>query len=171
MKILKKFTAITTAAVLLTAGNISILPAGAVNDFVVSASASDEDVVASGNCGAEGANLIWTLDIEGTLTINGEGAMADWEKLSDVPWYSYEKNIVNVIIEDGVTNIGSSAFSYCRSLTLITIPDSVTSIGSSAFSYCLNLTSIKIPDSVTNIGGSAFYFCESLTAITILTAL
>ena len=76
-------------------------------------------------------------------------------------------NVKKVVIEDGVTSIGESAFFYCSSLTSITIPDSVTSIGDYAFFNCSSLTSITIPDSVTSIGESAFYGCSSLTSITI----
>ena len=50
----------------------------------------------------------------------------------------------DVVIPDGVTSIGDSAFSYCNSLTSITIPDSVTSIGDEAFEYCYSLTSINV---------------------------
>ena len=35
--------------------------------------------VASGTCGANGDNLTWTLDSDGTLTISGSGAMADYD--------------------------------------------------------------------------------------------
>ena len=68
---------------------------------------------------------------------------------------------------DGVTEIGSSAFSGCSNLTSITIPDSVTSIGNSAFAHCSGLMSITIPDSVTSIDACAFYYCTSLTSVTI----
>mgnify|MGYP000878221135 CR=1 FL=1 len=90
--------------------------------------------------------------------------------------YDYDSNqspvynnsdVKKIVIEDGVTSIGDSAFSYCSSLTNITIPDSVTSIGAYAFSNCWDLTSITIPDSVTSIGKSAFYKCSSLTAISL----
>ena len=64
--------------------------------------------------------------------------------------------VTDLAIPDGVTSIGSSAFSGCSGLTSVTIPDGVTSIGSSAFSGCSGLTSVAIPDSVTNIGSSAF---------------
>ncbi len=68
---------------------------------------------------------------------------------------------------DGVTEIGSSAFSGCSNLTRVVIPDSVTSIGWDAFYRCSGLTSITIPDSVTSIGDYAFRDCTGLTSVTI----
>ena len=72
------------------------------------------------------------------------------------PWYSQREKIKKVVIENGVTNIGSYAFSGCSSLISVTIPNSVTSIGILAFYECSGLTSIIIPNSVTSIGVSAF---------------
>ena len=45
-------------------------------------------------------------------------------------------NIEEVVILDGVTEIGSYAFKACGSLTSITIADSVTKIGDDAFRSC-----------------------------------
>ena len=49
------------------------------------------------------------------------------------PWYSQREKINKVVIENGVTNIGSYAFNGCVNFTSITIPNSVTSIGNYAF--------------------------------------
>ena len=120
--------------------------------------------VDSGTCGED---LTWTLDSEGTLTISGTGAMTNYYYYSSAPWYSNRSSIVSVVIGDGVTSIGDSAFEGCSSLTSVTIPDSVQSIGGSAFYNCSGLTSVTIPDGVQSIGGSAFYNCSRLTSVTI----
>ena len=126
------------------------------------------DIVASGGCGT---NLTWTLDSEGTLTISGSGNMYDYDYTGHfgklAPWKSQSDSIHAIVIEQGVTSIGSYAFYGCSSLTSITIPDSVASIGNSAFRSCSGLTSITIPDGVTSIGSYAFHNCRSLTSITI----
>ena len=116
----------------------------------------------SGTCGD---NLQWKLTDEGVLTITGIGEMKDWGRNAR-PWSPYS-DVKQVIIGDGVTTIGGSAFSYCSSLTSLTIPNSVTDIGSSAFSGCSSLTSVTIGSSVTEIGGYAFSGCSSLTSVTI----
>ncbi len=130
--------------------------------FCFSASA-----VSSGTCGADGNNLIWTLDDSGTLTISGTGEMANWSSSSAAPWYSYRSSIKKVMINDGTTSVGEYAFHKCTSLSSIDIPDGVTSIGNSAFRNCSLLTSINIPDKVTSIGNFAFNNCSSLTNIDI----
>ena len=118
----------------------------------------------SGTCGT---NVTWTyVEATHTLTISGEGSMADYSS-NTMPWYPYRKEMTKVIIENGVTSIGDYAFGYCNDLTSITIPNSVSSIGSFAFKNCSGLTSITIPNSVTSIGNYAFSNCSGLTSITI----
>ena len=79
----------------------------------------------------------------------------------------YRDEVNKVIVKDGVTSIGSSAFWQCHNLTSIDIPSSVTSIGYKTFYRCRSLTSMYIPSSVTSIGERTFCFCRSLTRITI----
>ena len=110
--------------------------------------AAQDSIITSGECGD---NLTWTLDDQGTLTISGTGAMA-----SRGDWMAYPWQINTVIIEDGVTSIGSNAFYYMQKITSVTIPDSVTEIGNSAFAGCSSLASITLPDNITSIGSRAF---------------
>ena len=120
----------------------------------------------SGSCGD---NLTWTLDDNGTLTISGTGSMTNYNSSDSSPWYN-NSNVKKVIINSGVTSIGSKAFYGCSGLTSITIPNSVTSIGEYAFEYCSSLTSITIPNSVTSIGNDAFSYCK-ITSINYLGSL
>ena len=107
-------------------------------------------------------SLTWTLDSSGVLTISGSGVMGDcWPQ----PWEEYCETITAVVLEDGVTNVGSNAFSACTALTSVSIPDSVTRIGSNAFSQCAALTRVSIPDSVTYLGRAVFSSCTALTEV------
>ena len=81
----------------------------------------------------------------GTLTISGKGAMMDWiYNHTTLPWYSVKDEIKRIVINNGVTSIGNSAFLDCISLTSVTIPNSVTKIGEHAFQGCSSLSEIHI---------------------------
>lgn len=122
------------------------------------------ETASSGSCGD---NLTWELDAEGTLTISGTGDMWGYTWQEKTPWASSYSSIKEVILKNGVTSIGSDAFSGCSSLTSVTIPNSVTSIGPRAFANCTGLTSITIPNSVTSIEVGVFVNCTGLMSITI----
>ncbi len=134
--------------------------------------AAMDGTIDSGYCGAEGdgTNLIWTIDENNTLTISGEGAMADYGRVESdgwnislwinaTPWEDY--NINSLVIDEGVTSIGICSFYNFSSINgNLTIPESVTSIGSYAFKHCSGFTGdLFIPDSVSTIGIGAFENC------------
>lgn len=73
----------------------------------------------------------------------------------------------HIIIKDGTTSIGDSAFNNCKGMSSIYIPNSVKSIGNCAFAGCNNLKDIIIPDSVDYIGYSVFHNCNKLASITL----
>ena len=75
---------------------------------------------ASAESGTCGENLTWDLT-NGILTISGTGKMTDYTNYSSVPWYSSRESIITIIINDGVTSIGSYAFSNCIGFTSVTI--------------------------------------------------
>jgi hypothetical protein len=121
----------------------------------------------SGKCGVN-VTYVYT-ESNKTLTISGSGNMYDYKptysqvnRPSSRPWYSYCSEILNVIIENGVTSIGAYTFKGCISLTSITIPNSVTSIEDCAFGSCISLVSVTIPNSVKSIGYHAFEYCKTL---------
>ena len=131
-----------------------------------------------GYCGKDtendGKNVAWNLTDEDnngtkeTLNIVGSGAMANFfPNTLPLPWDSYCDDIQTVIIESGVTSIGSYAFMGCTSLSSVTIPASVTSIAFGAFMGCKSLSSITIPSGVTSIGDTSFSMCTSLSSINV----
>lgn len=106
----------------------------------------------------------WKIE-NAVLTVFGNGAMADYHVTDHIPWKGFAFN--EVIIEDGVTNIGNNAFSDCENVTKATIGNTVTTIGHAAFELCTGLTGIDIPDSVLTIGNNAFWNCNHLTDVNI----
>lgn len=113
----------------------------------------------------ENDHVIATLSSDGELTISGTGDMKDWNYSDTTDWHGMKNQVITVIIENGITSIGSEAFCSCKGLTSIEIPSSVTIIGSGAFRGCSNLTIIENLSGVTSIGISAFSNCSSLTSI------
>ena len=82
----------------------------------------------TGKCGE---NVTYSLDTStGELVISGTGKMTDYSG-TDSPFYQ-NTNIKSVIIESGVTSIGSYVFYKCTRLTSVTIPNSVKSLGDNA---------------------------------------
>ena len=77
------------------------------------------------------------------------------------------RELKEVVIEEGVTEIGVDAFSVCTSLETVTLPESLQKIGEGAFEYCSSLSEIRIPENVTVIGQRAFHCCKKLTSVTI----
>ena len=86
--------------------------------------------VASGECGAEGDSVLWTLETDGTLTVTGSGAMRDYAWGAS-PWY--ENGAIKAVrIGRGVTSVGGYAFYGCASLKRVSLPEGLVSSASSA---------------------------------------
>lgn len=152
--------------------------------------AHQNNSVLEGSCGAEGDNVTWKLtenndslycvkddttwrfyDKEDkdskkvqayTLTIAGEGAMADYGR-NTTPWGLKLAEILKVDASENNT-----VSDYCSPrITRIEFAagSKVTYIGAHAF-RSTSISSIAIPDSVKSIGAYAFIMCRHLTSIT-----
>lgn len=64
-------------------------------------------------------------------------------------------DLTEVVIEEGVTEIGKDVFQGCVGLTKVTIPDSVKKIGTWSFYMCKGLKNVDIPANM-EIGDSSF---------------
>ena len=120
----------------------------------------------SGECGAtEDDSLTWALTKNDgaetyTLTISGEGAMADYT-VGGAPWHvalgaaAHRKLINKIELPNGLTRIGDNAFLQAA-VTTVEIPNTVKSIGTNAFWNC-NTIQTTLPAGVQELGVTAFY--------------
>lgn len=100
----------------------------------------------------------------------------------------YDTYFKEIVVGEGVKEIGDYAFYHCGSTTLVTIPSSVRSIGKDAFVGCTGklrincnipglsdrhgllyskFSEVEIGDGVTYIGDCAFNQCHDLNVVTI----
>lgn len=137
----------------------------------------------SGTCG-NNANWSYNTSTK-VLTISGTGAMSDYNTYSGLagnsaPWADYKTKagqaIETVIVEEGITTVGSSAFYGCSNLKTVSLPNSLleirgekVAIGSvsskGAFEECPLLDTINFPSKLVNIGINAFQKCISLSNV------
>ena len=121
-----------------------------------------ETLVTSGNCGApndengEYTNTVtWSFDrANSTLTISGNGAMANLNKSTETenisdgvgtyPWANLKDSITKIVIEDGVTSIGSKAFIAYTNVTSVSIGKDVSEIGVGALSQLSACTKFNV---------------------------
>ena len=68
-----------------------------------------------------------------------------------------------VIIPEGVTEIGYGAFDGCAGITAVTFPNTLRRIGNFAFWGAHMLREIVLPDGVESVGFRAFYGCLMAT--------
>ena len=122
--------------------NSFIMPKG---DVIVSA----VFYVSGGYGNSIGKFLEWKLNSEGTLTFTGNSTMytmspsnSQYTTAQLLTWRNFSSDIIKVVINQGIVNIGTYNFYNCKNLTSITIPKSVTTIGEGAFSGCNSLKDV-----------------------------
>lgn len=158
---------------------LTFLPAGAVSAFA-------KENTLTYDCGETKHTVTATLspnndgDETYTLTITGDGPMANYDGSSDdsrAPWYEKIQNITRLIVGEGVTTLGDDILYYSyfdsnneyhyfySNLCEVKLPDGLTYIGKRAFCESPDLTEVKIPSTVTKIEQSAFSECTGLKEI------
>lgn len=118
----------------------------------------------TGQCGD---NVYWNYnEVTGELVISGEGDMENFGYLAANPFYSSGSVIRSVIIEEGITSIGSVTF-YGQEVEKVVLPKSLKQLGVYSFYGCDNLTEIVLPDGLEIIGSYAFEECDNLETVII----
>ena len=85
---------------------------------------------------------------------------------STLPWGEYAEMITEVVINDGIHDIGQMAFYELPNLTEVVLGKDVTEIRHYAFKNCASLVSINL-ENVDDIREGAFYGCSALSEITL----
>ena len=109
-----------------------------------------------------------------TLTISGNGAMPDYStavEKADPTWYENRDwnhiaaTIEKLVVEEGITAIGSDCFRGAAKLTSVTLPSTCKSINAYAFTRS-GITQIDLPEGLETIQDGAFANVLTLKEIT-----
>ena len=114
-----------------------------------------------GSSGSCGDNATYELSMDGTLTISGNGAIT--EGLGGK--FAFNNNIKQVIINEGITEVGDNAFQGCSNLKKVQLPESLKTLNGYSFGMCNQLTEIYIPSGVEALSRLSFTQCSNLVKI------
>lgn len=73
----------------------------------------------------------------------------------------YKGSDVDVIVPEGIKEIGPNCFKDRKDIISVKLPESLTEIGEKAFYNCRNLQNLSIPDSFNAISDRKFHLCEA----------
>lgn len=132
-----------------------------------------DSVVSIGNNAFSGCTSIKNATVGSSVETIGNGAFfgcASLETLTlpfiDELKYIYDANALKTVILTSATTVGGSAFKGSGVENII-LNEGITNIGSQAFADCTQIKEIIIPASVTKIYSMAFSGCSALTSITV----
>lgn len=88
-----------------------------------------------------------------------------------------DRSVTEIILPDGLTEVGECSFARCSSLTTVrplhtdtlypSLPDSVKRLGTGLFKDCRSLKDITLPAGLDSLPGHAFSGCSSLYAVSL----
>ena len=97
---------------------------------------------------------------DGIMHVSGQLCDGIIKQPTDVPFH-------HLVIEEGITDIGSLNFSEWEQLEEVTIASSVEEIGRAAFMGCRNLKRVNLSEGLKVIGPDAFGGCKDLESINV----
>ncbi len=117
--------------------------------------------MASGDCGND---VTWALYPDGTIVIDGEGAIPNYTSQTAQPWASVRHLVKTVVIGKDITAVGNYAFAYCESIEAIEFEEGskLESIGVLSFRTARKLTELVLPESLLSLNTYAFGTCPAL---------
>ena len=117
----------------------------------------------SGNYGVNmGDNITWNFDgSTGTLTLSGNGEMYNLSPGEGAEWHAYYDKVKRIVINKGISSIGTNAFYGLDQAESIDIPDSVKTIYPGALQGCESIKELNLPNGLESIGENAFWLMTS----------
>ena len=128
-------------------------------------------------------NMVWQVDVaadgsSGTLTVARRSGVSantpipNYSSSAKPPWYAHSAQVTNIVIGDGISEIGSWAFADFSRVVKVVMTASPARIGNDAFRACGALEHFKTAADVektftglTAIGDNAFYGCAKLDTL------
>lgn len=114
----------------------------------------------------------WTISADGVLTaaeLNNvyEVVVPDGVKEIGKEVFAFNHSVEKITFPEGLEKIDEKAFNECTRLGEVTLPSTMKSIGKDAFFECTSLKTVNLNDGLVSIGAGAFFQCNKLKNIVI----
>lgn len=108
----------------------------------------------------------WRLDRKRShLTLSGEGAIPDFDELSDRPWDAYAGSVSVITVKGGITDIGANAFKKLPALKTVVLEEGVQVLGRDAIGYNKLLKTVHIPSTLRELGRGSVYLSDNIEVV------
>lgn len=111
----------------------------------------------------------WDAELEAEFDADLEKEMDDYLDTVNRLWHENQghteydaPDMDEVVVPEGVVEIGERAFLHCERIRKIILPESVMEIGEAAFFACTSLESVQLPEQIVKIEKNAFANCRNL---------
>lgn len=153
----KKMSKLNIPATVISIGNGAFSLCNALQSFVVAAE-NQTFFSENGILYSKSPVAIFYVPraIQGDLVLN--------DAITEIPSSAFQNcsEITTVQIPENVVSINDGAFNLCTNLLEVFFNTNLKSIGVQAFSKCAKLEVVRFPESLSTIGESAFVDCSSL---------
>ncbi len=111
-------------------------------------------------------NIVGTLFTSSNASLQNVEFGPNVKRITEMLFYECYR-IENIILPEGLEEIGGRAFEGCTSLSSVTLPETLENIRLMAFSDCSGLCNIVLPENLSIIESQAFEGCSSLKFVKI----
>lgn len=141
-----------------------------------------DSLVVTGTINATDFKAMWSASFNGRLSaLNLEkakvvdGIVPDYAFFNSNEQTDFSNGVIhvialrNIMLGEGITEIGKGAFMYATNLCEINLPSTLKKLGEISFSDCKNLRTspLVLPEGLTEIPRRCFMNCRSLSEVTL----